>query len=36
MTDEEPPIVERGLLAMSNSEWDEAVRQAAVIAEAAG
>ncbi|AOT03646.1 Mu transposase C-terminal domain-containing protein [Arthrobacter sp. U41] len=32
MTDEEPPIVERGLLAMSDSEWDEAVRQAAVIA----
>ncbi|WP_104173274.1 helix-turn-helix domain-containing protein [Arthrobacter sp. Y81] len=32
MTDEEPPIVERGLLAMSDAEWDEAVRQAAVIA----
>lgn len=32
MTDEEPRIVERGLVAMSDSEWDEAVRQAGVIA----
>lgn len=32
MTDDELPIVERGLLAMSDVAWDQAVRQAAVIA----
>ena len=32
MTLDEPPIVERGLLTMSDAAWDRAVRQAAVIA----
>lgn len=32
MTDEAPSIVEHGLLAMSDSAWDQAVRRAAVIA----
>jgi putative transposase len=32
MTDDELPVVERGLLATSDAAWDQAVRQAAVIA----
>lgn len=32
MAEDEPPIFERGLLAMSDAAWDQAVRRTAVIA----